>query len=115
VKRRVFTDRELDWLGTKLTSPSPLHWSDRCLGLHHAIEHLADNITAALESGETFASIAYRLTYHGLYIPPATLRKHFTRVIRFRAATAALLDLAARSAGSSPPTTEDHALWKVFT
>lgn len=115
MRRRVFTDRELDWLGTKLTSRSPLRWSDRCLGLHRAVARLADSITAALESGETSASIAYRLTYHGLYITPATLKKHFTRVSRFRAATAALLDLAARSAGSSPAAAEDQPLWKLFT
>lgn len=108
MRRRVFTDRELDWLGTKLTSQSPLRWSDRCLDLHRAVERLADGITAALESGETFASIAYRLTYHGLYITPATLMKHFARVMSLRAATVPSLDPAIRSPDSSPRLPEDQ-------
>jgi hypothetical protein len=94
MRRRVFTRAELDWLATKLTSPSPLRWSDRCLGLHGAIERLADSITAAFESGESFASIAYRLTYYGLYITPATLRKHLTQVMRSRASMPTLFDEA---------------------
>jgi hypothetical protein len=96
MRRREFSTRELDWLGTKLTSPSPLRWSDRCLGLHGAIEHLAESITAAFENGESFASIAYRLTYYGLYITPATLRKHLAQVMRSRASTAAFFEEAFR-------------------